>query len=45
MLGVIRGFLPRGLGIDISPLIAIGIIYLTKRVIAESLLQVGRQLH
>lgn len=45
ILGVIRSFLPRGLGIDVSPLIAIAIIYLTKKVIAESLLQVGRQLH
>lgn len=44
VLGVIRGFLPRGLGIDISPLIAIGIIYLTRKVVAESLLQMGRQL-
>jgi len=44
MLGVIRSFLPRGLGLDISPLIAIAIIYLTKKVIAESLLQWGHQL-
>jgi YggT family protein len=44
VLGVIRGFLPRGLGVDLSPLIAIGIIYLTRKVVAESLLQMGRQL-
>jgi YggT family protein len=45
ILAVIRGFLPRGLGVDISPLVAIAIIYLTKKVIAESLLQAGRHFH
>jgi YggT family protein len=43
-LGVVRNILPRGLGIDISPIVVIAIIYLTKRVIADSLLQMGHQL-
>ena len=43
-LGVIRNVLPRGIGIDISPLVAIAIIYLTRKVIAESILQLGHQL-
>ena len=37
-LSVIRNFLPRGLGVDISPIVAIAIIYLTKRVIANLLM-------
>jgi YggT family protein len=41
VLGTIRSFLPRGWGVDISPMIAIVMIYLTKRLIAESLLQLG----
>ena len=45
ILGLIRSFLPRGFGLDLSPLIAIAIIYLTKKVIAESLLQLGRHLN
>lgn len=38
MLSVIRNVLPRGLGIDISPLIAIAIIYVTKRIVAQTLM-------
>ena len=37
-LSVIRGVLPRGLGVDISPIVAILIIYLTKRVIIGALM-------
>lgn len=37
-LSVIRNVLPGGLGVDISPIIAIFIIYLTKRVIANMLM-------
>jgi YggT family protein len=43
-LGVVRNILPRGLGVDISPIVVIAIIYLTKRVIADSLLQMGHQM-
>jgi YggT family protein len=43
-LGVVRSVLPRGMGIDISPIVVIAIIYLTKKVIADSLLQMGHQL-
>ncbi len=43
-LSALRSFLPRGLGVDISPLVAIAIIYLTRRVVAESLVQLGGQL-
>ncbi len=44
-LSVIRNVLPRGIGVDISPVVAIAIIYLTRKVIAESLLLLGQQLH
>jgi YggT family protein len=37
-LSVIRNVLPRGLGVDISPIVAIAIIYLTKRVIVNLLM-------
>lgn len=37
-LSVIRNVLPRGLGVDISPIVAIAIIYLTKRMIANLLM-------
>ena len=43
-LGVIRNVLPRNIGIDISPIVAIAIIYLTKKVIADSLIQLAHQL-
>lgn len=43
-LSVIRNALPRSIGVDISPVVAIAIIYLTKKVIAESLLRLGHQL-
>ena len=43
-LGVIRNVLPKGLGVDISPIVAIAIIYLTRKVIADSLLHIGHQL-
>jgi YggT family protein len=34
----IRSLLPRGIGVDISPIVAIAIIYLTKRLIANLLM-------
>jgi YggT family protein len=37
-LSVIRNFIPRGLGVDISPIVAILIIYLTKRIVANLLM-------
>jgi len=41
MLNAIRAFVPESLGVDISPMIAIVMIYLTKRVVAQALMQTG----
>ena len=37
-LSVVRNVLPEGLGIDISPLVVILMIYLTKRIVVQTLM-------
>ena len=41
LLNLIRGILPAGIGVDLSPIIAMVLIFLAKKVLAEPLLQLS----